>query len=175
MLTLGIDPGVSATGYGLVKKTGEDFTSVECGVITPGSELPPAQRLKVICDELEEVILRYRPTDVAVERLFFSRNARTALAVGEARGVALLAAAKHDLPIYEYTPLEVKESLVGYGRATKKQVQEMVGVLLGLDSIPQPDHAADALAVAICHCYSIQVERALEASRGRSHDLQSAG
>ncbi len=166
MLTLGIDPGVSATGYGLVKKGGEDLTLVEYGVITPGSELPPAQRLKVICDELEEIIVRHRPTDVAVERLFFSRNVRTALAVGEARGVALLAAAKHDLPVYEYTPLEVKESLVGYGRATKGQVQEMVGVILGLDSIPQPDHAADALAVAICHGYSIQVERALEASKG---------
>jgi len=166
VLTLGIDPGVSATGYGLVKKRGEDLTSVEYGVITPGSELPPAQRLRVICDELEAIIVRHRPTDVAVERLFFSRNVRTALAVGEARGVALLAAAKNDLPVYEYTPLEVKESLVGYGRATKGQVQEMVGVLLGLDSIPQPDHAADALAVAICHRYFIQVKRALEASGG---------
>jgi len=166
VLTLGIDPGVLATGYGLVKKRGEDLTLVEYGVITPGSESPPAQRLKVICDELEEIIVRHRPTDAAVERLFFSRNARTALAVGEARGVALLAAAKHDLPIYEYTPLEVKGSLVGYGRATKGQVQEMVGVILGLDSIPQPDHAADALAVAICHLYSIQVERTLEASKG---------
>jgi len=166
VLTLGIDPGVSATGYGLVKKRGEDLTSVEYGVITPGSELSPAQRLRVICDELEEIIVRHRPTDVAVERLFFSRNARTALAVGETRGVALLAAAKNDLPVYEYTPLEVKESLVGYGRATKGQVQEMVGVILDLDSIPQPDHAADALAVAICHQYSIQVERALEASKG---------
>ncbi len=166
MLTLGIDPGVSATGYGLVEKRGEDLTLVEYGVITPGSESPPAQRLKVICDELEEIIVRHRPTDVAVERLFFSRNVRTALAVGEARGVALLAAAKHDLPVYEYTPLEVKESLVGYGRATKDQVQKMVRVLLGLDSIPQPDHAADALAVAICHRYSIEVKRALEASGG---------
>jgi len=166
VLTLGIDPGVSATGYGLVKKRGEDLTSVGYGVITPGSELPPAQRLRVICDELEAIIVRHRPTDVAVERLFFSRNVRTALAVGEARGVALLAAAKNDLPVYEYTPLEVKESLVGYGRATKGQVQEMVGVLLGLDSIPQPDHAADALAVAICHLYFIQVKRALEASGG---------
>ncbi len=166
MLTLGIDPGVSATGYGLVEKRGEDLTLVEYGVITAGSESPPAQRLKMICDGLEEIIVRHRPTDVAVERLFFSRNVRTALAVGEARGVALLAAAKHDLPVYEYTPLEVKESLVGYGRATKDQVQKMVRILLGLDSIPQPDHAADALAVAICHRYSIQVKRALEASGG---------
>ena len=157
MLTLGIDPGVSMTGYGLVKKGGEDLTLVEYGVITPGSESPPAQRLKVICDELEEVILRHRPTDVAVERLFFSRNARTALAVGEARGVALLAAAKHDLPVYEYTPLEVKESLVGYGRATKGQVQELVKIVLGLDSLPEPDDAADALAVAICHLYALQL------------------
>jgi crossover junction endodeoxyribonuclease RuvC len=166
VLTLGIDPGVSVTGYGLVEKRGEDLTLVEYGVITPGSESPPAQRLKVICDELEEIIVRHRPTDVAVERLFFSRNVRTALAVGEARGVALLAAARNDLPVYEYTPLEVKESLVGYGRATKGQVQELVKIVLGLDFLPEPDDAADALAVAICHLYSIQVERALEASRG---------
>ncbi len=166
MLTLGIDPGVSATGYGLVKIRDEDLTSVEYGVITTGSELPPAQRLRVICDELEAIIVRHRPTDVAVERLFFSRNARTALAVGEARGVALLAAAKNDLPVYEYTPLEVKESLVGYGRATKGQVQELVKIVLGLDSLPEPDDAADALAVAICHRYFIQVKRALEASGG---------
>ncbi len=157
MLTLGIDPGVSATGYGLVKKRDEDLTLVEYGVITPGSESPPAQRLKVICDELEGIIVRHRPTDVAVERLFFSRNARTALAVGEARGVALLAAAKHDLPVYEYTPLEVKESLVGYGRATKGQVQELVKIVLSLESLPEPDDAADALAVAICHLYALRL------------------
>lgn len=162
MLTLGIDPGVSATGYGLVKKRGEDLTLLEYGVITPGSELPPAQRLKVICDELEEIIVRHRPTDVAVERLFFSRNVRTALAVGEARGVALLAAAKHDLPVYEYTPLEVKESLVGYGRATKGQVQELVKITLGLDSLPEPDDAADALAVAICHLYTLRLSNLLK-------------
>lgn len=170
-MTLGIDPGISATGYGLVKRMGEDITLVEYGVITTGSESPSEQRLKAICDGLEEIIARHRPNDVAVERLFFSRNVRTALAVGEARGVALLAAARNDLPVYEYTPLEVKESLAGYGRATKEQVQEMVRVLLGLDATPQPDHAADALAVAICHRYCIQVERALEASEG---DLQSA-
>ncbi|MFQ6000417.1 MAG: crossover junction endodeoxyribonuclease RuvC [Anaerolineae bacterium] len=162
MLTLGIDPGVSVTGYGLVKKRGEDLTLVEYGVVTPGSESPPAQKLKVICDELEEIIVRHRPTDVAVERLFFSRNARTALAVGEARGVALLAAAKNDLPVYEYTPLEVKESLVGYGRATKGQVQELVKIVLGLDFLPEPDDAADALAVAICHLYALQLLDLLE-------------
>jgi crossover junction endodeoxyribonuclease RuvC len=155
VLTLGIDPGLSVTGYGLVKKRGEDLTLVGYGVITPGSKLPPAQRLKVICDELEEVIAHHRPTDVAGERLFFSRNARTALAMGEARGVALLAAAKNDLPVYEYTPSEVKESLVGYGRATKGQVQELVKMVLGLDSLPEPDDAADALAVAICHLYAL--------------------
>jgi len=156
VLTLGIDPGLSVTGYGLVEKRGEGLTLVEYGVITPGAELPPAQRLKVICGELEEIIVRHRPTDVAVERLFFSRNARTALAVGEARGVALLTAAKKDLPVYEYTPLEVKESLVGYGRATKGQVQELVKVVLGLDFLPKPDDAADALAVAICHLYALR-------------------
>ncbi len=157
MLTLGIDPGISGTGYGLVRKKGEDLTLVGYGVIAPESESPPAQRLRVICDELERIIVHHRPTEVAVERLFFSRNARTALAVGEARGVALLAAAKHDLPVYEYTPLEVKESLVGYGRATKGQVQELVKIVLGLDFLPEPDDAADALAVAICHLYALRL------------------
>lgn len=157
MLTLGIDPGVSRTGYGLVRKIDEDLTLVGYGVIAPESESPPAQRLRVICDELERIIVHHRPTEVAVERLFFSRNARTALAVGEARGVALLAAAKHDLPVYEYTPLEVKESLVGYGRATKGQVQELVKIVLGLDFLPEPDDAADALAVAICHLYALRL------------------
>jgi crossover junction endodeoxyribonuclease RuvC len=156
VLTLGIDPGVSVTGYGLVDKRGEDLTLVEYGVITPGSGSSPASKLKAIYDELEEIIVRHRPTDVAVERLFFSSNARTALAVGEARGVALLAAAKHDLPVYEYTPLEVKGSLVGYGRATKDQVQELVKIVLGLDFLPEPDDAADALAVAICHLYALR-------------------
>lgn len=156
MLTLGIDPGVSRTGYGLVRKIDEDLTLVEYGVIATESESPPAQRLRVICDELERIIVHHRPTDVAVERLFFSSNARTALAVGEARGVALLAAAKHDLPVYEYTPSEVKESLVGYGRATKGQVQELVKIVLGLDFLPEPDDAADALAVAICHLYALR-------------------
>jgi len=156
VLTLGIDPGISRTGYGLVRKIDEDLTLVGYGVITPESESPPAQRLRVICDELERIIVHHRPTDVAVERLFFSSNARTALAVGEARGVALLAAAKHDLPVYEYTPSEVKESLVGYGRATKGQVQELVKIVLGLDFMPEPDDAADALAVAICHLYALR-------------------
>lgn len=156
MLTLGIDPGVSRTGYGLVRKIDEDLTLVEYGVIATESESPPAQRLRVICDELERIIVHHRPTDVAVERLFFSSNARTALAVGEARGVALLAAAKHDLPVYEYTPSEVKESLVGYGRATKGQVQELVKIVLDLDFLPEPDDAADALAVAICHLYALR-------------------
>lgn len=156
MLTLGIDPGISRTGYGLVRKIDEDLTLVEYGVIATESESPPAQRLRVICDELERIIVHHRPTDVAVERLFFSSNARTALAVGEARGVALLAAAKHDLPVYEYTPSEVKESLVGYGRATKGQVQELVKIVLGLDFLPEPDDAADALAVAICHLYALR-------------------
>jgi crossover junction endodeoxyribonuclease RuvC len=156
VLTLGIDPGVSRTGYGLVRKIDEDLTLVEYGVIATESESPPAQRLRVICDELERIIVHHRPTDVAVERLFFSSNARTALAVGEARGVALLAAAKHDLPVYEYTPSEVKESLVGYGRATKGQVQELVKIVLGLDFLPEPDDAADALAVAICHLYALR-------------------
>ena len=166
MLTLGIDPGISTTGYGLVKGEGEELLLVDYGVITPDQALPLPLKLETIYEEVQALIAHHHPSDMAVERLFFSRNVRTAFAVGQARGVVILAAAQAGLPIYEYTPLEVKGSVVGYGRATKGQVQEMVGVLLGLDSIPQPDHAADALAVAICHRYSIRVERALEASEG---------
>ena len=166
MLTLGIDPGISATGYGLVKGESEGLLLVDWGVITPDQTLPLPLKLERLYEEVKGLIDHHHPSDMAVERLFFSRNVRTAFTVGQARGVVILAAAQAGLPFYEYTPLEVKESVVGYGRATKDQVQEMVGVILGLDSIPQPDHAADALAIAICHRYSIQMGRALETTEG---------
>jgi len=130
------------------------LVAIAHGVINTPSDMALPQRLQCIYREMGELIQRYQPEASAVEQLFFSRNVRTALAVGHARGVILLALAQAGLPIFEYTPLEIKQALSGYGRASKSQVQELVRLLLELESIPQPDDAADALAVAICHCHS---------------------
>jgi crossover junction endodeoxyribonuclease RuvC len=157
MLVLGIDPGTAITGYGLVKGEGDDLTLVAYGAITTSSDQPLPERLQRIYQELTALIEDRRPTAVAVEELFFSKNVRTALSVGQARGVVLLVAANAGLPIHEYTPLQVKQAIAGYGRATKDQVQQMVRMLLALDSVPQPDDAADAIAVAICHIHSAKL------------------
>ena len=157
-LVLGIDPGTAITGYGLVWGEGDDLRLVDYGVITTPSDKSLPQRLQEIYRQLTALIQKRQPTAAAVEKLFFSRNVRTALNVGQARGVALLAMANAELEIHEYTPLEVKQAVVGYGRATKNQVQEMVKMLLGLDTVPQPDDAADAIAVAICHIHSARMK-----------------
>jgi len=157
MLVLGIDPGTAITGYGLVKGEGDDLSLVAYGAITTSSDWPLPERLQRIYQELMALIEDRQPTAVAVEELFFSKNVRTALSVGQARGVTLLAAANAGLPIHEYTPLQVKQAIAGYGRATKDQVQQMVRMLLALDSVPQPDDAADAIAVAICHIHSAKL------------------
>jgi crossover junction endodeoxyribonuclease RuvC len=151
---LGIDPGTAITGYGLVDEGEQGLTLVGCGVITTPSDQPLPVRLQEIYRRLVALITQHGPEAAAVEELFFSRNARTALSVGHARGVALLALAEAGLPIFEYKPLEVKQAVAGYGRADKRQVQEMVRMLLSLDQAPQPDDAADAVAVAVCHLHS---------------------
>ena len=157
MLVLGIDPGTAITGYGLVKGEDDDLSLVAYGAITTSSDWRLPERLQRIYRELTALIEEQQPTAVAVEELFFSKNVRTALSVGQARGVALLAAANAGLPIHEYTPLQVKQAITGYGRATKDQIQQMVRMLLALDSVPQPDDAADAIAVAICHIHSAKL------------------
>jgi crossover junction endodeoxyribonuclease RuvC len=157
MLVLGIDPGTAITGYGLVKGEDDSLTLVDYGAITTSSDRPLPERLQRIYRELTALIQDRQPTAVAVEELFFSKNVRTALSVGQARGVALLVSANAGLPIHEYTPLQVKQAIAGYGRATKDQVQQMVRMLLALDSVPQPDDAADAIAVAICHIHSAKL------------------
>ncbi len=154
MLTLGIDPGTAITGYGLVEGRGDRLTLVECGIITTPAGDPLPRRLYTLYVGLIGLIREHHPDDAAIEELFFSRNARTALAVGQARGVALLAATTMGLPVFEYTPLQVKQAVAGYGRANKVQIQGMVRVLLKLDAVPQPDDAADAVAIAICHLHS---------------------
>ncbi|HEX2988841.1 MAG TPA: crossover junction endodeoxyribonuclease RuvC [Chloroflexota bacterium] len=151
MVVLGIDPGTAILGYGVVALEGDSLSALDFGVLTTPSSLPLTSRLLTLFDGLTEVISRNNPSEVAVEQLFFARNVQSALAVGHARGVALLSAARHCLPVSEYTPQQVKQAVAGYGRATKMQVQSMVQIMLSLQSIPQPDDAADALAIAICH------------------------
>jgi crossover junction endodeoxyribonuclease RuvC len=154
MIIIGIDPGFAITGYGAVEYIGNKFKVLEYGVITTDSKQELSSRLLIISNNLEKIILKYKPNAVAVEELFFNKNIKTALSVGHGRGVALLSAAKLGIDVYEYTPLQVKQAVAGYGRADKAQIQQMVKVMLNLVSIPKPDDAADALAVAVCHCHS---------------------
>ncbi|GAB4530352.1 MAG: crossover junction endodeoxyribonuclease RuvC [Anaerolineae bacterium] len=156
MRVLGIDPGTAITGYGVVEGEGDSIALATYGAIRTPAEHPLAQRLQHIYHELQALIAAWRPESAAVEELFFSKNARTALAVGHARGVTLLALSEAGLPVYEYKPAEVKQAVAGYGNASKEQVQGMVQLLLNLDEIPRPDDAADALAVAICHFHSVR-------------------
>lgn len=157
MVILGIDPGTAITGYGIISHQGNHLKKIGVGVIRTSPQQDMSLRLKVIYDEMHSLIAKYQPEVIAVEELFFNKNVRTALAVGQARGVIMLAAANSGLDIVEYTPLQVKQAVVGYGRAEKHQIQEMVRMLLCLPEIPKPDDAADALAVAICHAHSRKV------------------
>ncbi len=159
MLVLGIDPGTATTGYGLVREDkGGNLIAVEYGVVrTPAQDAMP-QRLLQIYHQIQEIISLHRPDAGAVEKLFFQSNAKTAMSVGQARGVILLALAETEISIAEYNPLEIKQAVVGYGSADKQQVQHMIRALLDLDDIPKPDDAADALAIAICHLHSYRME-----------------
>ena len=151
---LGIDPGIAICGFGFIDKQGHKLTPVQYGAITTEAHTPAEERLIQIYDSACALMDRYKPDSVAVEKLFFNRNVTTAFAVGQARGVVILAAAQRGLPVAEYTPMQVKQAVVGYGGAEKRQVQEMVKMLLKLSAIPKPDDVADALAVAICHAHS---------------------
>lgn len=157
MLILGIDPGLATIGFGVVSTDGMRVVSVEYGVLETPAKVPTPQRLMMIYNGIERLIGHYEPDAIAVEELFFSRNVTTAISVGEARGVILVAAAQHTSNLYEYTPMQIKQAVTGYGKADKKQVQMMVKTLLNLKSMPKPDDAADALAVAICHAYSYRM------------------
>jgi len=162
VLVLGIDPGTAITGYGLVREDEQGLVLVACGTVTTPAGEPLPLRLKTIYAGLAAVIREHQPDQAAVEELFFSRNVRTALAVGHARGVALLAVADAGLPVFEYKPLEVKQAITGYGGADKSQIQEMVRMLLNLERVPQPDDAADAVAVAVCHVHSARMRALIQ-------------
>ena len=163
---IGIDPGTATTGYGLVRENEDgSLLAVDYGVISTPPDLSMPQRLLELHRRLLEILLLHRPQSGAVEKLFFQRNVTTAISVGQARGVALLSLAESNLPVAEYTPLEVKQAVAGYGGADKNQVQQMVRALLGLETIPHPDDAADALAVAICHLHTAKVYDLYKASQ----------
>lgn len=154
MIVLGIDPGTAATGYGVVERRGSQLRAIDYGCIVTSSTTSLAERLLLIRDAISDLIATHEPAFVAVERLFFNKNVQTAFAVGQARGAVLLTAAQHGLPVFEFTPSEVKIAVTGYGRAQKDQVQRMVQVVLGLAELPKPDDASDALAIAICLAHS---------------------
>ena len=154
MIIIGIDPGYAIVGIGVVEYAGNKFRTLEYNAITTPAGMNTVARLKKIYDEMELYIEKYKPDCISIEELFFNSNQKTAINVAQARGVLLVAAANHNIPISEYTPLQVKQSVTGYGRAQKQQIQQMVKMILGLNAIPKPDDAADALALAICHAHS---------------------
>ena len=159
MLVIGIDPGIATTGYGLVRERQDgSLETVAYGAILTPANTPLAERLLDLHEQLTKILLLHKPQSGAVEKLFFQRNVRTAITVGQARGVAMLTLAQAGVRVGEYTPLEVKQAVVGYGGADKNQVQQMVRALLELPEIPRPDDTADALAIAICHVNSYRLK-----------------
>jgi len=154
VVILGIDPGYAIVGCGVVRYEKNNFTLLGYGAVTTHKDMPFNERLEKIYDDITELLEKFKPDAVSIERLYFNTNQKTAIDVAQARGVIFLAVQKKGIPIFEYTPLQVKQSIVGYGRAEKTQVQEMTKMFLHLDKIPKPDDAADALALAICHGHS---------------------
>ncbi len=166
MRVFGIDPGSQCTGYGVIELTSGKLKSISWGALRSPAKLDFPGRLKLIYDGLTDLIQQYDPDEVAVEDLFFAVNAKSTLKLGQTRGVALLSAVKLGKPISEYSPLEVKQSVVGYGRADKSQVRSMVKVLLSLEENPEPHDASDALAIAICHAHSAGLKSRLASHKG---------
>lgn len=154
MRILGIDPGIAIVGFGFIDKIGSKLTPVQYGSIQTEAHTPDEERLLHVYEGMLQLIDRYKPDAVAFEKLFFNRNVTTAMSVSQARGVLILASVQRGLPLAEYTPMQVKQAIVGYGKAEKKQVQEMVRMFLKLSAVPKPDDVADALAVAVCHAHS---------------------
>lgn len=159
MIILGIDPGTATTGYGVLENLGGNLKMIENGCVLTDKGLPMSERLDILGQELRRLIDKFAPEVMAIEELFFFKNKKTVISVGQARGVAVFIGKNSGLDIHEYTPLQVKQAVTGYGRAEKKQVQLMVKSILKLKDIPKPDDAADALAVAICCASSINYER----------------
>lgn len=159
---LGIDPGIAATGWGVVECEGSRYRHIGHGVVKTSAREHVGERLKRIYDQIQEVISEFHPEIAGLESIYFARNATSAIPVAQAKGVVLLALAQAGVDSHEYPPQAIKQAILGQGRAEKKQVQEMVRVLLGLHEIPKPDHAADALATAICHATSVVVQEVVK-------------
>jgi crossover junction endodeoxyribonuclease RuvC len=170
---LGLDPGTASTGFGVIAVSGNRLRVLEYGVLETAPGVTPERRLEQIFDGMGELLARHRPSATAVESLFFNTNVRTALAVGQARGVTLLACSRAGCEVFEYTPQQIKSAVVGYGKAGKEQVMEMVRVLLGLAEVPKPDHAADALGVAICHANTCGMRESLVRSEAAAQERRS--
>ena len=154
MIILGIDPGYAIVGVVIIEYNGNKFRTIDYYAITTEAHTPFEERLKIIYEGINEAIEKYKPDFMSIEELFFNDNAKTAIAVGQARGVIVLSAVNHGVEIFEYTPLQVKQAVVGYGRADKTQVQQMTKAILNLNAVPKPDDVADALAIAVCHAHS---------------------
>lgn len=154
MIIIGIDPGYAIVGWGVIDHTGNRFVTIDYGAVTTPAGMSFPERLKRISDETELIIKKYKPEAMAIEKLFFTTNQKTAIDVAQARGVILLSAVRHNVDIYEYTPLQVKQAVVGYGKAIKSQVMDMTKRILNLNEVPKPDDTADALAIAICHAHA---------------------
>lgn len=169
MVILGIDPGVATIGFGVIRAERGKNTLLQYGVITTPAGIPLSRRLVQISEDMEQLIRQFQPDEMAVEELFFSKNITTGIAVAHGRGVILLAAEKLGVPVFEYTPMQVKQAVVGYGAAQKRQVMLMTQRLLGMKEVPKPDDAADALAIAICHGRSatslMNTERVFDANK----------
>ena len=166
MRTLGIDPGTAIMGWGVIDEQGGALSLVACGALTTPAGMVAPERLVLLYDGLQHLLREYHPDHAAIEELFFGKNVNTAISVGQARGVALLALAQADVQIHEYKPTEVKQAVAGYGGADKKQMQDMVRMTLKLPKIIKPDDAADAVAIAICHSYTAPMLRRIANSRG---------
>lgn len=163
MKVIGIDPGSNITGYGVVEEKSDRLFALDWGRVRPPPKRSFAEKLKVIHEDIEKIIHRHRPDVVAVEDMFFAENVKSAVKLGHARGVAILAAARHDIQVEEYTPLEIKQSIVGYGRADKNQVRDMLCYILNLDKNIKGTDASDALAVAVCHLHSARIKNMINA------------
>ncbi len=161
MRILGIDPGTIAMGYGVIESRDDEITLIDCGALTTPARSPIGERLSYFYHQLLEIVSRYQPDVVAIEQPFMAKNVKSALAIGKAQAVAILAAANKGLPTYEYTPAQIKQRVANYGASSKEQIQEMVRLQLRLPQIPQPSDAADALAVAICHLSEVHLNNLL--------------
>jgi len=161
MRILGIDPGTVAMGYGVIEGRDDEITLIDCGALTAPVRSPIGERLSYLYNQLLKIVLRYQPDVVAIEQPFIAKNAKSALAIGRAQAVAILAAANREVPTYEYTPRQIKQRVTNYGASSKEQIQEMVKLQLGLSQVPQPSDAADALAVALCHLSEIHLSNLL--------------